>query len=130
MPTAIVSTQRTVDAIRPTYHRRQKSRASVSRWTGGIVASSGATATGGSPALACGMRRAERLNRVSIYDRLVALSPDQHADNQDVENIGADADRKRGGIISEMVVKQTGEPAAGGHVAAAEQQQGRNPPRS
>src|SRR3954468_15525456 len=113
----------------PTYHRRQKSGALVSRRTGGMVASSGAAATGGSSTPACGMRCAERLNRVSIYDRLVALSPDQHADNQDIEDIGADADRERGGIISEMVVKEPGEPAPGGHAAAAEQQQGRNSPR-
>src|SRR5690242_8635549 len=112
MPTAIVSTQRTVEAIRPTYHKRQKSGASVSRWTGGLLAPSGAVTAGGASALACGMRCAERLNRVSIYGRLVALSRDQHADKQDVGNTGADAGRVSGGIRCEMSGNKTGDPAA------------------
>ena len=43
---------------------------------------------------------------------MVALSPDQHTDNDQIENVGSDADRERGCIISEMVVEQAGEPTA------------------
>jgi hypothetical protein len=51
----------------------------------------------------------------SSLDHGVALPPDQHADHQQIENVGADADGERGRIISEMVVEQAGDPAAGSH---------------
>ena len=51
----------------------------------------------------------------------LAFSPDQHADDEQVEKVGADADGKRGRIIAEMIVQQPGHPAAGGHASAAEQ---------
>ena len=64
----------------------------------------------------------------SGIDRVVALPPDQHTDDKHIENVGADTDGERGCIISEMVVKQAGDPAAGGHASAADQQQRRDSP--
>src|ERR1700730_173492 len=48
-------------------------------------------------------------------DRVLALSPDQHADCEQIENVGADADGERGPVISELVVKEAGDSPHGGH---------------
>src|ERR1700730_8958657 len=45
-----------------------------------------------------------RIDRSSV-DGAVASPSDQHADHQQVENVGADADGECGRIISEMVVE-------------------------
>ena len=74
-----------------------------------LCARSGRTASG-----------ALRLKNGPVRDRVVALSPDQHTDDKDIENVGADADGERGRIMSETIVEQAGEPAAGGHASPAE----------
>ena len=49
----------------------------------------------------------------SVAQLPVMLSPDQHTDDEHIENVGADSDGERGRIMSEMIIEQAGEPAAG-----------------
>jgi phospholipase/carboxylesterase len=75
-----------VDAIRPTYHSRQKSGALVSRRTGGLLASPGAAATGDSAVLAGGVRHAARLAGIIALSTYLPLGEKTAAERTDANN--------------------------------------------
>jgi len=68
-----------------------------------------------------------RENALSV-NRAKPLTSDQKTHNQKVEKVGADAGGERRRVVSEMIVQQAGDPAAGAHAAAAEQQKHRDSP--
>jgi len=49
--------------------------------------------------------------------RAKALAPNQHAHQKQVEQVGSDAGGKGGRIISELIIEQAGDPAAGTHAS-------------
>ena len=74
------------------------------------------------------IRAAKRWLFASDVSRSPALTHDEISDDQQIEQIGADADGESRRVIAEMVVQQSGEPAASGHADGGEQQQRRDSP--
>src|SRR5205807_4479334 len=75
--------------------------------------------------------RSERTLYASGHNRPLTYIPlprHQRPDHEKIEQIGGDAGGEGGCVVTEVVVHDAGEPAAGRHAAAAHQQQGRHPP--